>query len=88
MQAPYDGTLYLDWYIESESCCDKGSISSIDSTTYPTNQVYAGNSSSTPNTGTLSFPISVGESFIYLKYRKDGSVDHGIDAFRVTFRFE
>lgn len=85
---PHDGTLYLDWYIESEGCCDKGSISSIDSTTYPTNQVYGGNSSTTPNTGTLSLPIEVGEHFIYLKYRKDSSVGHGIDAFRVTFRFE
>lgn len=88
IQVPYDGTLYLNWYIESESCCDKGSISSINSTTYPTNQVYGGNSSTTPNTGTLALPVSAGENFIYLKYRKDGSVDHGIDAFRVTFRLE
>lgn len=81
---PYDGILNLAYYVDSETCCDKGSISALDSTTYPTNQTYGG----TKVSGNLSMEVTEGAHFICLKYRKDGSVSNGEDIFRVQMTFE
>ena len=86
--------LYLDCVSDGEGNCDFGIVSNLDCTLALNTNIDSGTSVKRNFAGspdrkeeTLEFEIpDEGEHFIYLKYRKDGSVNRGADSLRFKVR--
>lgn len=86
--------LYLDCVSDGEGGCDFGIVSNLDCTLQlngnsDTGESVKRNFAGSPDrkVETLEFEIPDGEEhFIYLKYRKDGSVNRGADSLRFKVR--
>lgn len=78
--------------VSSESGYDYGIVSNWDSTLSSSNSIdsskKASYSGSTTDARVEFTGISTGDHFIYVKYRKDGSVNNGSDCFRFKVLFE
>lgn len=94
INAPIDCTMHVDCINYAENNYDYGILSNLDeeltfnSDTY--NDVYkhsfAGNSSE--DVQTVSYDVSAGEHYIYVKYIKDSSSEDGNDSLQFKIRFE
>ena len=89
-----DGTsnLYLDCINSAESGYDYGILSNIDQTlslSTSDSNYYKKFTSSSTSIQTVNYGVlEAGEHFIYVKYRKDGSVNSGNDSLQFQVRFE
>lgn len=88
-------TLTITYINSGENGCDYGIFSNIDKTLTNTNSgdttnVYKKCTENTTATRTLTYTIPEGEHFIYIKFRKDGSVSNGNDSlqFKISDNFE
>lgn len=87
--------LYLDCINSGESGCDFGILSNLDTTLTSSKNVDSSNvfksfkSSSSTNVQTVDYGvIPLGQHYIYVKYRKDGSSDSGNDSLQFQVRLE
>lgn len=86
--------LYIDCVSDGEGGCDFGIVSNLDctlqlNTNSDTGENVKRNFAGSPDRKeeTLEFTVpDEGEHFIYLKYRKDGSVNRGADSLRFKVR--
>ena len=86
--------LYIDCVSDGETNCDYGIVSNLDCTLQTNVNQDSGSNVKRSFTGspdrkeeTLEFEIpDEEEHFIYLKYRKDGSVSRGADSLRFKVR--
>ena len=91
----YTGKLYVDCMGQGETNCDFGIVSNLDCTLQSNTNVDSGVAVKKSFVGygtynmTLEYDVDdTEEHFIYLKYRKDGSVHTGSDNFKFRIRFE
>ena len=89
------GKLYVDCIGQGETNCDFGIVSNLDCTLQSNTNADSGATVKKSFVGygsynmTLEYDIDdTEEHFIYLKYRKDGSVHTGTDNFKFRIRFE
>lgn len=89
------GKLYVDCMGQGETNCDFGIVSNLDCTLQSNTNADSGVAVKKSFVGygtynmTLEYDVDdTEEHFIYLKYRKDGSVHTGSDNFKFRIRFE
>ena len=86
--------LYLDCINYGENGWDYGILSNVDqelslNNNADSNYYKSFSSSSSSNVQTIDYGVlDAGEHFIYIKYRKDGSVDSGNDSLQFKVRLE
>lgn len=91
---PYNCTMYLDCINYGEANYDYGILSMLDtklqlSATADSTNVYKSfKGSSSENIQTISYTVTTGVHFIYIKYIKDSSQNNGNDSLQFKVRFE
>lgn len=93
ISAPMDCTMYLDCINYAEANFDYGILSNLDTTlslSFSADSSYKKSfmGSSMATVQTVSYDITAGEHFIYVKYRKDNSSDSNNDSLQFAVRFE
>ena len=94
IEAPIDCTMYLDCINYGESGFDFGILSNLDteliqSSSVDSSNVYKSFSGfNTSNIQTVSYDVTAGSHYIYIKYRKDDYDAEGNDSLQFKVRFE
>lgn len=93
INAPIDCTMYLDCINYAEANYDYGILSNLDTTLSLSSSADSSykksfKGSSKAAVQTVSYDVTAGEHFIYVKYRKDNSSDSNNDSLQFAIRFE